>query len=41
MCASFMCKPLHLEVLAANTRVLDFYHRLGYQTYVYELRKER
>ncbi|PTY36111.1 hypothetical protein BGP77_01985 [Saccharospirillum sp. MSK14-1] len=34
-------KPLHLEVLANNDRVLGFYQKLGYLSYVYELRKQR
>lgn len=34
-------KPMHLEVLANNDRVLGFYQKLGYSPFVYELRKPR
>ena len=34
-------KPMHLEVLAKNDRVLGFYQKLGYSPFVYELRKQR
>lgn len=34
-------KPMHLDVLANNDRVLGFYQKLGYVPFVYELRKQR